>query len=153
MNYWWVNQNQTYEQEIGGGYMWSPQKQADGKNTFHYDNMKLVKKGDVIFSYYNQEIQAIGIVLNEAYEASKPEEFGPTGGEWDNHGWKVDMHYKAISFPLSPLDIWDTLRLTLPEKYSPLNANGGGYQGYLFNVPSEMAALLFSNLVFYRFSL
>ena len=24
MRYWWVNQNQTYRQEIEGGYLWSP---------------------------------------------------------------------------------------------------------------------------------
>ena len=23
MRYWWVNQNQTHRQEIGGGYLWS----------------------------------------------------------------------------------------------------------------------------------
>ncbi len=25
MNFWWVSQNQTWNQEISGGYMWSPQ--------------------------------------------------------------------------------------------------------------------------------
>ncbi len=23
MRYWWVNQNQTHRQEMGGGYLWS----------------------------------------------------------------------------------------------------------------------------------
>ena len=30
MRYWWVNQNQTYRQEIEGGYLWSPKRNANG---------------------------------------------------------------------------------------------------------------------------
>jgi len=153
MNYWWVNQNKTWKQEIGGDYMWSPQLRADGKNLIYYDNMKLVKKGDIVFSYYKKEIQAIGVVIREAYESTKPLEFGPSGDDWDRKGWKVDMHYKAISFPLSPLDIFGELQPLLPEKHSPLISNGKGYQGYLFNISTEMAAFLFSKLVFYRISI
>src|SRR6059036_2139534 len=26
MRYWWVNQNQTFRQEIAGGYLWSPKR-------------------------------------------------------------------------------------------------------------------------------
>src|SRR6266436_5935122 len=28
MNFWWVNQNQTYRQEREGEYMWSPKRSA-----------------------------------------------------------------------------------------------------------------------------
>ena len=28
MRYWWVNQNQTFRQEIAGGYLWSPKRNA-----------------------------------------------------------------------------------------------------------------------------
>ena len=153
MNYWWVNQNKTWKQEIGDDYMWSPQLRADGKSLKAYDNMKAIKKGDIVFSYYKKEIQAIGIVIKEAYECSKPSEFGPSGDDWDTKGWKVDMHYKALSFPLSPLDIWEELQLVLPEKHSPLNANGKGQQQYLFSISTEMASLLYSKLVFYRISI
>jgi hypothetical protein len=30
MRYWWVNQNQTFRQEIAGGYLWSPKRNANG---------------------------------------------------------------------------------------------------------------------------
>ena len=26
MRYWWVNQNQTYQHEVAGGYLWSPKE-------------------------------------------------------------------------------------------------------------------------------
>jgi hypothetical protein len=28
MRFWWVNHKQTYRQEIGGGYIWSPKKRV-----------------------------------------------------------------------------------------------------------------------------
>ena len=30
MRYWWVNQNQTFRQEIAGGFLWSPKRNANG---------------------------------------------------------------------------------------------------------------------------
>ncbi len=35
MRYWWVNQNQTYEHEVHGGYLWSPKRNSNGsRNPF-----------------------------------------------------------------------------------------------------------------------
>ena len=39
MRYWWVNQNQTYVHEVGGGYLWSPKINADGSRNRFYDAM------------------------------------------------------------------------------------------------------------------
>ena len=34
MRYWWVNQNQTYKAEVGGGYVWSPKlKKNDARGS------------------------------------------------------------------------------------------------------------------------
>ena len=33
MRYWWVNQNQTFRQELAGGYLWSPKRNANGAPT------------------------------------------------------------------------------------------------------------------------
>jgi hypothetical protein len=30
MRYWWVDQNRTYRQEVGGNYLWSPKLNANG---------------------------------------------------------------------------------------------------------------------------
>jgi putative restriction endonuclease len=30
MRYWWVNQNQTFRQELRGNFMWSPKTNANG---------------------------------------------------------------------------------------------------------------------------
>lgn len=151
MNFWWVSQNQTWNQEISGGYMWSPQLTSDGKNIFHYENMLLVKKGDIVLSYYDQKIQALGIITSEAYDFPKPLEFRSAGDDWNTDGWKVDVTYKDLNPPLSPKDFWDELQPVLPSRYSPLNYNGGGYQGYLFKIPNNMASLVLGKLIINQF--
>tara|TARA_X000000950_G_scaffold143604_1_gene177904 strand:+ start:2745 stop:3200 length:456 start_codon:yes stop_codon:yes gene_type:complete len=147
MKFWWVNQNKTWKQEIEGGYMWSPKKNSAGEHVVLYDNMLYVQKGDLVFSYYKKQIGSIGTVANAAHESAKPTEFGNAGEDWEREGWKVNMHYKELQKPLVPLDIFDQLKEVLPNKYSPLNKDGGGYQGYLFSIPEGMAAILLSHLV------
>ena len=34
MRYWWVNQSQTFRQEIDGGYLWSPKRNENGNRWF-----------------------------------------------------------------------------------------------------------------------
>lgn len=57
MKYWWVNQNQTYKAEVGGGFLWSPKTRADGARNHFYENMQEVEAGDVIFSFCDTEIK------------------------------------------------------------------------------------------------
>lgn len=59
MNYWWVNQNQTHDQEIPGGYMWSPKRKKDEKPWIFYDNMAKVLPGDVVFSFFDTLISYV----------------------------------------------------------------------------------------------
>ena len=51
MRYWWVNQNQTFRQEIAGGYLWSPKRNANGARNPFYESMREVSPGDLIFSF------------------------------------------------------------------------------------------------------
>ena len=64
MNYWWVNQNQTFDQEVAGGYMWSPQRRADGAYNQFYENMRLVEPGDFVFSFKDTRIPCVGVILS-----------------------------------------------------------------------------------------
>jgi len=43
MTYWWVNQNQTWQYEIAGGFLWSPKLKRDGSQNQFYKNMQLVR--------------------------------------------------------------------------------------------------------------
>jgi hypothetical protein len=68
MCYWWVNQNQTYKHELGGGYLWSPKRNANGVRNPFYESMREVAPGDLIFSYADTRIVAIGIAESYCYE-------------------------------------------------------------------------------------
>src|ERR1043165_3160249 len=87
MRYWWVNQNQTYRHEVPGNYLWSPKRNANGRRNPFYDFMREVAPGDVVFSFADTLIKAIGVVASNAYEAPKPLEFGQAGAYWENIGW------------------------------------------------------------------
>jgi hypothetical protein len=75
MRYWWVNQNQTFRHEIEGGYLWSPKRNANGARNPFYESMREVAPGDLIFSFMDTRILAIGIAQSYCWESPKPLEF------------------------------------------------------------------------------
>ncbi len=66
MRYWWVNQNQTYRAEVRGSFMWSPKRNANGARSQFYENMREVSPGDVVFSFCDTRIKAVGVVTGGA---------------------------------------------------------------------------------------
>lgn len=143
MQFWWVNQNQTYQHEVDGGYLWSPKTKANGNINPFYDNMTKVAIGDIVFSFKDKLIPAIGIITSQGYSHQKPSDFGSIGENWDNQGWCVDVDYHELSNKIRPKDFMDRLAPTLPPKYSPLQENGNGNQAvYLAMVPKPMADVL-----------
>ena len=140
--FWWVNQNQTFDEEIGGGFMWSPKRNSNGAKNQYYDNMKEVQPGDVVFSFCDTRIKAIGRVTSLAQTQPKPE-FRNSGEGWSNEGWFVETDFSELDNQIRPKDHIDKIRDFLPTKYSPLQQNGNGIQSvYLANVPTEMATIL-----------
>lgn len=146
MQYWWVNQNQTYKHEVPGGYMWSPKVNADGGRSQFYTNMTLIEPGDVVYSFCDTYIKAVGVVINKAVSSVKPTEFGTAGQNWNDDGWFVEVDFQELESPAKPKDHMPLLLPTLPNKYSPLQANGNGNQVYLCHVPKPMVIVLNSLL-------
>jgi hypothetical protein len=142
MRYWWVNQNQTYKEEIRGNFMWSPKTKADGTRNQFYDNMREVAPGDIVFSFCDTRIKSVGIVTGKAQTGPKPD-FGNAGLNWSEEGWFVPVNYCALEVSIRPKDHIAVLRYFLPPKYSPLQSNGDGLQSvYLAEVPQPMADAL-----------
>jgi putative restriction endonuclease len=143
MRYWWVNQNQTYRHEVQGGYLWSPKRNANGARNPFYESMREVAPGDLVFSFMDTRILAIGIAQSYCWESPKPLEFGTAGENWENVGWKVKVSFTELSKRIRPKDHIDLLRPLLPERYSPLQPNGNGLQSvYLTEVPVALAEVL-----------
>lgn len=143
MNYWWVNQKQTHRHEIGEGYVWSPKYQQDKKQHFSYEYMKHVQPSDIIFSYANAKIIAVGIAKTHCYSFPKPQEFGKAGINWSDEGWKVDVLYRKLTSPVRTMDYIEHLRPLLPSKYSPMKSKDGSSNlAYLFQIDKVLALAL-----------
>lgn len=142
MQYWWVNQKQTFRQEIAGGFMWSPKRNSNGGNNPYYDFMTQVQPGDLVFSYANGQIIAIGVAQSNAFSASKPRDFGTVGESWSNDGWQVDVYFTKADRPISPKNHMPLIAAQLPEKYSPIRVNGQGNQVYLTAISVELGRTL-----------
>jgi putative restriction endonuclease len=143
MRYWWVNQNQTYRHEVQGGYLWSPKRNANGARNPFYESMREVAPGDLIFSFMDTRILAVGIAQSYCWESPKPQEFGTAGQNWENIGWKVTVQFTELENKVRPKDHIGILRPLLPEKYSPLQPNGNGLQSvYLTELPTSLAQAL-----------
>lgn len=147
MRYWWVNQKQTYQHEVPGGYLWSPKLKANGGRNPYYDFMREVAPNDVVFSFAGARIRAIGFIASHAYEAPKPLAFGRAGAHWDTIGWRVDVRFIELKHPARPADFIDLLRPLLPNRYAPLQPDGRGLQNlYLTNLSEALAATLIDQI-------
>jgi len=143
MRYWWVNQNQTFEQEFNGGYLWSPKRKSNQARNPFYEFMREVAPGDVVLSFQGTFIRAIGIAQSHCYEAPKPSEFGSAGPNWSDIGWKIEVRYFKLNNQIRPANEMAILLPLLPDRYSPLQQTGRGNQSvYLTHVPENLAMAL-----------
>jgi predicted restriction endonuclease len=140
--YWWVSQNQTYKHEVPGNFMWSPKTNSRGGRVPSYDFMEDMKVGDVVFSFADTYIKAIGVVTSPAQPSVKPD-FGNAGANWSDDGWLVDVAFEELGMAqFKPKDHMDLLNPTLPEVLSPIRPDGGGNQIYLAKISKQMAEAL-----------
>jgi hypothetical protein len=105
--------------------------------------MRNVAPGELIFSFRDTMIVAVGRAVSFCYDAPKPKEFGASGANWEQNGWRVDVQYKEVKSPIRPKSYIDRIRPLLPGKYSPLQNSGDGLQSvYLAELPADLATLL-----------
>ena len=88
--------------------MWSPKTRADGARNKFYDNMLDVHPGDVVFSFCDTRIKAVGVVTQQAVPSPKPD-FGSAGAAWSAEGWLVTAEFSVFDHPIRPKDHIDAL--------------------------------------------
>ena len=140
VNYWWVNHKQTAKQEREGGYLWAPTARKDGKSHRFYDSLKLARPGDIVFSFANSRIGAIGRVIGLYKDAEKPAELQSAGEGWAKSGWRLPVEFTLLENLLHPAVNMRKLKPYLPQKYSPIRHNGhGNQQVYLAEITPLLA--------------
>lgn len=149
MAFWWVNHKQTRDHEVRGGYLWSPKRNKDRSFNRSYENMTLVRPGDVVFSYANTRLGAVGHVTEAAVASPKPHEFGKVGDYWANEGWLVNVYFTPAPKPIFPKQHIDAIAPLLPSRYSPIQSNGNGNQvTYLASISDALGRLLLALMEF-----
>ena len=146
-SFWWVNHKQTHRVELEGGYIWSPKKKKNGARNQAYVNLTRVRPGDVVVSYADTLIKAIGVATSRYREAAKPGDYGSAGDGWEKIGWKVPIEWTVLEMALRPKDFLGDIRPLLPRKYSPLQDSGDGNQSiYLANISSPLGQLILAKV-------
>ena len=137
MKYWWVNHNQTFEDEVYGGYLWSPKRNRNNARNPFYDYMLDAKVGDFVISYAKGKVQAIGIVQENASEMANPFK-GAVASNWNDIGWVLPVEFEFLKNPVHTKSHAVELIPLLPEKHSPLQNDGSGHQRYLTEISQDL---------------
>jgi hypothetical protein len=105
--------------------------------------MREVAPGDIIYSFADGAIQGFGMARTHCYTSPQPNEFGHIGQAWNEVGWRVDIDFQKFTEPILPTQHMQAIAPTLPERCSPIRANGYGNQGvYLAQIPKPMALVV-----------
>ena len=139
MSYWWVNQKQSYDREVPGGYLWCPELKKNGSANRYYAFLNQVQPGDIVFSYANGLIKAIGMIVTKA--TIQPNPHAGLSKSWASTGFHVSVDFYELPSPFSPKAHLTQL-LPLPFADSPLKPNGDGKEFYITTIPDSFANAL-----------
>lgn len=141
--FFWVNHKKTEKVEISEGFIWAPKTKVNGHKNQTYLNLTKVRPGDVIFSYANLKLGAVGKALSSAYDFEKPDEFRDSDGVWLRDGWRIDVQFERLQVPIRPKQFIAQIQPLLPQKYSPLQKGGNGNEScYLAKLDTDLGELL-----------
>ncbi|ENY0908408.1 HNH endonuclease [Serratia marcescens] len=141
--FFWVNHKKTEKVEISEGFIWAPKTKVNGHKNQTYLNLTEVRPGDLIFSYANLKLGAVGKALSSAYDFEKPDEFRDSDGVWLRDGWRIDVQFERLQAPIRPKQFIAQIQPLLPPKYSPLQKDGNGNEScYLAKLDNKLGVLL-----------
>ena len=134
----YVFQGDTFGIESRGGFIWAPQLGYAGNRVFHWENMKLVKTGDIILHGCDAKVVAVSMAVSDCYECERPKE-RDFEDSWNNEGWRVDLQYIVFENPIKTSDYVPEILEYCKVKYSPFDRDGNGNMGYLYELNRELA--------------
>jgi len=143
MAVWWVFQNQSYERSRDGGYIWAPLVDKAGHKKSHWEVLQQVQVGDLIFSCNKRSIVATSTAKSNAYVSPQPHP--DDAKDWTGDGRRIDVAYVDIPTPL-PVDELVDLFPQLQAEGGPLQVDGRGKMGYLFEVAPQAALEILNRL-------
>ena len=95
-NFYWVSQNRTFNVERQDNFLWAPYLNKRKKKVFHWESLKYLKDGDVIFSHYRGTIPCVSIVKGNPIENSPRSREFSHSLSWMATGRRVNVNYVDI---------------------------------------------------------
>ena len=146
MSIFYVYQGETFNEELKGGFVWSPKlNRKNGKNK-GFSTMTKIKEGDFIIHHCNGEIRAISIAETNCYDSDKPSYKIGTGNSWDNDGYRVNCNYILLDNPLKLAEHKKWLKEHYSEE-SAFTKSGTGKQQYMCTITEQHALYLLEEAI------
>ena len=133
-HYWWVYQGSSYDDERRNGYLYASERGKNGFRVQHWENIKDVQVGDIIFHCHANGIYAISRASTDTMRASAPYE--PNGAP---DGFLTRTDYHELPQPIGVALIPESVR---GKETGPFNRAGKANEGYLFPVSGAFAQSL-----------
>jgi hypothetical protein len=129
-SFWWINHTHTSQQELEGSYLWFPKRTHKSKARSESEkNIQRIFPADVVFSFADGQIGAVGLVLGVAREAARPSEVASVADYADvTSGWLVPVRFMSVAQPLRAGEHMGELASVLPRKHPPLLSTGAANQ-------------------------
>lgn len=146
--YFIVFQNNTFDIESRGNYLWAPTSDARGVWCHYWKRLTQVREGDVVFHCRGGEIQAVSIVKGSCYDQIAPSD--PVyRANWGVTGKMVDTLYSLITNMIRTSDYRSQIMATYPagSHYAPFDRNGDGNQGYLYELDAGLATTFLNDIM------
>jgi len=131
MAYFLVFQNEFYEEESKGGYLWTTNAAKEGQEHFSGSNLKKIQPGDCIFSVVDGYI----VSMNLAREFYKEE-------VREKEGCILPAKYQELKKPISLSEYMDQLLPLSQKKDGPFTEDGKVRPDYLFPISNTMGKFI-----------
>lgn len=130
--------------EFESGFLWAPYLDKGGNPEHSWDRMTEIRKGDLIFHYYDGKIRAVSAASSVCFDSVRPASYDAS--ESAEKGRKLKCSTSPLDTPLVVSDYRDEIVKYKKDKYSAFNKDGSLNQGYVYELEPEIAALFRSEI-------
>ncbi len=144
MNFWWVNQGDSFEEARKLGALWAPLEDKGGHKQPSWETLDKAKPGDVVFHFAKKKVRGISTVTSPSRIAAIRIR---DRGQWQDLGREIEVEAQDFDFTIDLEEIPVGLRRDSGAGVNtPFDSRGKVKQGYLFSVPDEVSRFLLTRL-------
>ena len=144
--FYWVSQNRTFNIERQDGFLWAPYLDKRKKKVFHWESLKVLKDGDIIFSHYRGTIPCVSIVQGSPIENHPRPRLFSNALSWMAEGRRVNVKYIDINPILLTEKFKSEINRFKKKEYWMYNDKLKHNQLYLVPIPYGLAKFLLDTI-------